>query len=104
MNSVKYIGEKSGLIQINITDKYEFVEIGISDNGIGISENDLPYIFDRFYRTDQSRNSLQGGSGLGLSIAKRIIEDHKGEISAISQEGKGTTVYIKLRKYEVKGE
>ncbi len=101
VNSVKYIGSKDGLIHINIRDKEESVEIGISDNGIGIAQKDLPYIFDRFYRTDRSRNSSQGGTGLGLSIAKKIVEDHKGEIFAKSQEGKGTTIYVRLRKYEV---
>ncbi len=104
VNSVKYIGSKKGLIHINIVDKQEFVEIGISDNGIGITDKDLPYIFDRFYRTDQSRNSLQGGSGLGLSIAKKIVEDHGGEIFAQSQVRAGTTIYIRLRKYEVEDE
>ncbi|NLJ90162.1 MAG: HAMP domain-containing histidine kinase [Clostridiales bacterium] len=101
VNSVKYIGAKEGLIHINIRDKEEFVEVGISDNGVGIAKEDLPYIFDRFYRTDQSRNSSQGGTGLGLSIAKKIVEDHKGEIFAKSQVGSGTTIYIRLRKYEV---
>ena len=104
VNSVKYIGSKKGLIHINIVDKQEFVEIGISDNGIGITDKDLPYIFDRFYRTDQSRNSLQGGSGLGLSIAKKIVEDHGGEIFGQSQVRAGTTIYIRLRKCEVEDE
>lgn len=100
-NSVKYIDRNKGLIHIEITDENEFIQIGISDNGVGIPAEELPFIFDRFYRTDKSRNSTKGGSGIGLSIAKKIIEDHDGEIYARSQEKVGTTIYIKLRKYEV---
>ena len=66
----------------------------------GIGENELPYIFDRFYRTDTSRNSAKGGSGIGLSIVKKIIEDHGGEIWATSKELTGTVMYFKLRKYQ----
>ena len=71
------------------------------DNGIGIPSKDLPYIFERFYRSDESRNTAKGGSGLGLSIAKKIVEDQNGEIWATSQEGKGSSIYIRFRKYEV---
>lgn len=101
LNSVKYIGEKQGLIHIDIQGQSNMLEIAISDNGIGIAKEDLPYIFNRFYRTDKSRNSSRGGSGLGLSIAKKIVEDHEGGIYTKSTEGYGTTVYISLRKYEV---
>ena len=65
----------------------------------GIALKDLPYIFDRFYRTDASRNSQTGGSGIGLSIVKKIVEDHGGRIWATSKEGVGTTMYFVLRKY-----
>ena len=70
----------------------------IKDNGKGIGINELPHIFERFYRTDSSRNSAQGGSGIGLAIVKKIIEDHKGKIWAESVEGKGTTMHINLIK------
>jgi len=70
--------------------------VEIRDNGRGIKQEDLPYIFDRFYRTDPSRNRATGGSGLGLSIAKKIIEAHQGTIWAESEWGKGTTIYFKL--------
>ena len=60
---------------------------------------ELPLIFDRFYRTDASRNSSQGGSGIGLSIAKKIVDAHGGKIWATSKEGMGTTMHIILRKY-----
>jgi signal transduction histidine kinase len=97
-NSVKYISNKKGLIQIRIKDIGDFVQIAFEDNGQGISEKDLPYIFDRFYRADASRNQSKRGSGLGLAIAKKIIQDHMGNIWATSEEGKGTTIYFTLEK------
>ena len=99
-NSVKYIGKKKGVIQIRIKDEPEFVQIELEDNGKGIAKNELPYIFDRCYRTDASRNSSQGGSGLGLSIAKKIIEEHGGKIWASSVEGESTTISFVIRKYK----
>jgi signal transduction histidine kinase len=68
----------------------------ISDTGIGISEEDLARVFERFYKADKSRQRSIGGSGLGLSIAKKIVEIHKGEISLQSKLGAGTTVTISL--------
>lgn len=99
-NSAKYIGDKKGHISIHITDAGDFVQIDIADNGKGIAQKDLPYIFDRFYRTDASRNSMQGGSGIGLSIVKKIVEDHSGRIWAQSKENEGTTMCMVFRKYE----
>ncbi len=99
-NSVKYIKATEGLIHIKINEEGPFILISITDNGIGISADDLPFIFDRFYRTDKSRNSTKGGSGLGLSIAKKVVIDHQGKISAVSKEGEGTTIYIELKKYK----
>ena len=61
---------------------------------------DMEKIFDRFYRTDASRNSTRGGSGIGLSIVKKILEDHGGKVWATSKEGVGTTMYFVLRKYQ----
>jgi hypothetical protein len=76
------------------------VRVEVEDNGIGISESALPYVFERFYRADASRNSKQGGSGLGLAIARRIIEEHGGSIRAESTEGEGTTISFTLKKVE----
>lgn len=98
-NSVKYIDKPRGVINIRIKDVGDFVDIEIEDNGKGIAAKDLVNIFDRFYRTDVSRNSGKGGSGIGLSIVKKIIEDHGGRIWAASREGTGTTMIIELRKY-----
>ncbi|NBH84644.1 sensor histidine kinase [bacterium C-53] len=99
-NSAKYIDKSKGIIKIKIKDAEEFVIIEIEDNGRGIAAKDLPYIFDRFYRTDISRNSSKGGSGIGLSIVKKVLEDHGGRIWAASKVGEGTTMIMELRKYE----
>lgn len=99
-NSVKYLDKKKGIINIRIKDVGDSIEVEIEDNGCGISAEDLPSIFDRFYRADVSRNSSKGGSGIGLSIAKKIIEDHGGKIWATSKEGIGTEIHFVLRKYQ----
>ncbi|MBR4529992.1 MAG: HAMP domain-containing histidine kinase [Lachnospiraceae bacterium] len=100
-NSVKYLGREdgSGHIEIRLLDEVDAVRIEIEDNGRGIAQRDLANIFDRFYRTDASRNSRIGGSGIGLSIVKKIVEDHGGYIWATSKEQEGTTMHIVLRKY-----
>ena len=103
-NSVKYMGHDKGIIDIRILDEGESVRIEIEDNGKGIATKDIPYIFERFYRTDSSRNSLQGGSGIGLSIVKKIIEDHGGYVWATSKEGEGTCMHFVIRKYTDKKE
>ena len=87
-------------INIRIKDVGDFIQVEIEDNGKGIAAKDLPYIFDRFYRTDASRNSATGGSGIGLSIVKKIIEDHGGKIWATSKEETGTIMYFVIRKYQ----
>ncbi len=99
-NSVKYQDKKPGMIDIRILDEIDSIRIEIEDNGRGIAQRDLPKIFERFYRTDASRNSTKGGSGIGLSIVKKIMEDHGGYIWATSKEGEGTCMHIILRKYE----
>lgn len=78
----------------------EYIRIQIEDEGPGIPSQDLPYIFDRFYRADTSRSSSTGGSGLGLSIAQKIITDHGGRIWAESIEGVGTSINFVLKKYK----
>ena len=98
-NSVKYMDKEKGRIDIRILDEHDSVRIEIEDNGKGIAARDLPNIFDRFYRTDSSRNSAQGGSGIGLSIVRKIIEDHGGYIWATSREGEGTCMHLVIRKY-----
>ena len=99
-NAIKYMEKPRGIIQLRVKDVGDFIQVEIEDNGKGIAAKDLPYIFDRFYRTDASRNSATGGSGIGLSIVKKIIEDHGGKIWATSKEDSGTTMYFVIRKYQ----
>lgn len=100
-NSVKYMDKPQGEINIRILDEVDSIRVEIEDNGKGISQKDLQNIFDRFYRTDASRNSGTGGSGIGLSIVKKIIQDHGGYIWATSKEGEGTCMHFVIRKYIV---
>lgn len=99
-NSVKYLDKQRGFINMRVRDVGDFIQVEIEDNGKGIAAKDLPFIFDRFYRTDASRNSATGGSGIGLSIVKKIIEDHGGSIWATSKEQTGTIMYFVIRKYQ----
>ena len=99
-NAIKYMEKPRGIIQLRVKDVGDFIQVEIEDNGKGISARDLPYIFDRFYRTDVSRNSSKGGSGIGLSIVKKIMEDHGGKVWATSRLGIGTIMYFVLRKYQ----
>jgi two-component system phosphate regulon sensor histidine kinase PhoR len=96
-NAVKYTPEK-GSIKIESRDKGEVVEIAVIDNGIGIPQNDLPRIFERFYTVDKSRSRELGGTGLGLSIVKHIIEAHGGTVNVRSQLGKGSEFIFTLKK------
>jgi signal transduction histidine kinase len=101
-NSVKYMDKEKekSIIDIRILDEADAIKVEIEDNGRGIAAKDLPNIFDRFYRSDSSRNSSKGGSGIGLSIVKKIVEDHGGYIYATSKEGEGTCMHFIIRKYE----
>ena len=99
-NSVKYMDKDKPKINLRVKDVGDFVQVEIEDNGKGIASKDLPNVFERFYRTDASRNSSKGGSGIGLSIVKKIIEEHGGKIWATSREHTGTTMYFVLRKYQ----
>lgn len=103
-NSVKYMNREKGVIAIRILDEVDSIRVEIEDNGMGIAAKDLPNIFERFYRTDASRNSSKGGSGIGLSIVKKIIEDHGGYIWATSKEGEGTCMHFVIRKYQTASE
>lgn len=96
MNAVKYNDKDKGRINIRIREENQYVRVEIEDNGMGIEEKDLPYIFDRLYRADASRNSRYGGTGLGLSIAKKIIEEHGGTIWAKSRKNTGTIIIFTL--------
>ena len=99
-NALKYMNKSQKQIHLRVKDVGDFVQVEIEDNGKGIGAKELPYIFERFYRTDASRNSATGGSGIGLSIVKKIIEEHGGKIWATSKEGAGTIMYFVIRKYQ----
>ena len=94
-NAIKYTPE-NGKIKIYVGFVYNDAYIKIIDNGIGISEQDLTRIFDRFYRADKARAREMGGTGLGLSIAKEILDQNKGSIDIRSELGKGTEVIIRI--------
>ena len=99
-NSLKYMNKPKGVINLRVRDVGDFIQVEIEDNGKGIAQKDLVNIFERFYRTDASRNSSKGGSGIGLSIVKKIMEDHGGKVWATSKENIGTVMYFVLRKYQ----
>lgn len=94
-NSIKFT-PPNGKIHIQLIKKQDNLSVLISDSGIGISAEDQMHIFERFYKADKSRTRTAGGSGLGLSIVKKIVELHKGEISVKSEVGKGTTFIVAL--------
>ena len=97
-NAVKYMDKEDPEIHFRVKDTMDAINIRISDNGRGIDEKDLPHIFERFYRSDASRNTKLGGSGIGLSIVKKVIENHEGSVVAISKSGVGTDIDIVLKK------
>ncbi|WP_432665771.1 ATP-binding protein [Wukongibacter baidiensis] len=96
-NSIKYSLDKVNII-ISVIDKEKYVEFKIIDNGIGIDEENLKLIFEKFYRVDKSRYSKTGGTGLGLSIVKNLIELHEGKIDVSSEVGKGTEISFTIPK------
>lgn len=94
-NAVKYT-PKGGLVTLSIERKPGWVTLSVQDNGPGISQEDLPKIFDRFYRADSARKSENGGHGLGLSIARIIVMAHGGKLRVRSKVGVGSTFYVDL--------
>jgi two-component system, OmpR family, sensor histidine kinase VicK len=94
-NALKYSPD-GGSIQFRLVKLDEFVEISVSDQGVGIPKDNINHIFDRFYRVDKARSRKLGGTGLGLAIAKEMVNAHGGEIWAKSEEGTGTTIYFTL--------
>ncbi|EHO51589.1 ATPase/histidine kinase/DNA gyrase B/HSP90 domain protein [Lachnospiraceae bacterium oral taxon 082 str. F0431] len=97
-NAVKYMDKEDPEIHFRVKETMDAINIRISDNGRGIDEKNLPHIFERFYRSDASRNTKLGGSGIGLSIVKKVIENHEGSVVAMSKSGVGTDIDIVLKK------
>ena len=96
-NSIKY-GNEEGTTKVSFYDMDKYILVEVSDNGIGIEKDHLPHVFDRFYRVDKSRSRAVGGSGLGLSIVKHIIEAHKQTINVRSGIDLGSTFGFTLEK------
>jgi len=94
-NALKYTGE-GGRVEVTVTGDPDKVRVQVTDSGIGISEEDLPFIFERFYRADKSRSRATGGSGIGLAIAKSLTEAHGGQLSVNSRSGEGSTFVMEL--------
>ncbi len=94
-NAIAHTAEGGG-ITVNASQRGNWIEVSVTDTGEGISAEDLPNIFERFYRVDKSRARVTGGSGLGLTIAKRLVEAHGGEMEARSEPGKGSRFSFKL--------
>ena len=94
-NAIKYTPD-NGKIVINLSLEENNIMVKVADNGIGIPKEDLPRLFERFYRVDKARSRMLGGTGLGLSIARQIVEAHKGKIKIQSEYGQGTQVFISL--------
>ena len=99
-NSVKYMDKSKpeNFLKLYVKEVGNMIQLEIADNGVGIAKKDMPYVYDRFFRGDASRSTSSGGSGVGLSIVKRIVKEHNGKIFITSDIGKGTTVYIMIRK------
>ena len=96
-NAIKYSPE-GATIRIYVTEDKTYYKINVSDTGMGISKEDLPRIFERFYRVDKARSRAMGGTGQGLAIAKEIMEGHDGKLTAESEYGKGTTMTMWFMK------
>lgn len=94
-NAVKY-SSGSPIVRVEGIKQDRFIEIKITDSGIGIPAEDLPHVFDRFYRVDKARSRVRGGTGLGLAIAKRLVERNRGDIMISSKEHQGTSVTIRF--------
>ncbi len=98
-NAIKYNRTK-GNVNIKVSLCQDWYEFSVEDNGIGVSQDDLPYIFDRFYRVDKSRSRKTGGTGLGLAIVKSLVESASGRINIQSEIGKGTIVRLFIPIYD----
>jgi signal transduction histidine kinase len=94
-NAMRYT-PSGGSIRVRLTETPGEARMDVADTGIGIPEKDLPYVFERFFRSDRARRAYSGGSGLGLSIARWIVEAHKGRIEVASTPGKGSTFTVRL--------
>jgi signal transduction histidine kinase len=100
LNNLRSNAEKygEGEISVVVSNNGRYGEVRVSDKGPGISEEDLPHIFERFYRADKSRTRSTGGAGVGLAIVKSIVSAHGGAVSAESKPNQGSTFTVRLKK------
>jgi len=92
---------KGGWVKLNVSKSNQYISIKITDNGIGIPKENLPHLFERFYRVDKDRSRISGGTGLGLSIVKHIMEAHNQSVHVRSTVGIGTTFGFTLKKKNI---
>lgn len=102
-NAIKYSPD-GGTITVRLMSTHNEVTLSVQDQGLGVPQNSIPHLFDRFYRVDKARSRAQGGTGLGLAIAKEVIEMHHGRIWVNSIENKGSTFFVSLPYVEIYGE
>ena len=96
-NGIKY-GKESGFVKAFVQNEENHIMITIQDNGIGVDENNIPRLFERFYRVDKGRSREEGGTGLGLAIVKHILETHNETIQVISKKNSGTKFIFSIKK------
>ena len=97
-NAIKF-SPRGGNVNINLSANGEKVLVAVEDHGIGITKENLPRIFDRFYHLDRSGDELFSGIGLGLAITRQVIEQHQGSLDVVSTPGKGSTFTLTLKKW-----
>jgi len=97
-NSIKYSPEGT-VIQVSMETTEKYYRVFIKDQGMGIPQESIPRIFERFYRVDKARARAMGGTGLGLAIVKEIMEEHGGRVHVTSQFGGGTTMVLRFNRY-----
>ena len=97
-NAIKF-SPKGGDVEIRMSDQNEHIQVTVQDHGIGITDENLPHIFDRFYHIEGSGDDLFGGIGLGLAITRQVIQQHQGNIDVESEPGKGSVFTLTLKKW-----
>jgi signal transduction histidine kinase len=97
-NAIKF-SPQGGDVKINLRKNDTWVLVSVEDQGIGISKENLPRIFDRFYHLERSGDNLFSGIGLGLAITRQVIEQHQGSLDVVSTPGKGSTFTMTLKQW-----
>jgi signal transduction histidine kinase len=98
-NAIKF-SPKGGVVEIRLSEKGDEVLVAVEDHGIGISKENMPHIFDRFYHLEKHEDNLFGGIGLGLAIIRQVIEQHQGRLNVASEPDKGSTFTMTLMKWK----